>query len=143
MSPPYGIWPNPWDPQMSPHGPLVLYSTQVVPKLEVQALRIANDPDRDGYKTFWEEWIILSHPFMARGEDRRRHLYVWVESSKERDRNQPLEEAVFRDSERKMVRLSDYGVHNPWRRRRHGGYLSCLIIVRYPALNRAELRARR
>lgn len=143
MSPPAGIWPNPWNMQTPPHGPLVLYSTQVVPKLEVQAIRMANDLDRDGYKTLWEEWIILSHPFMDRGEDQRRHLYVWVKSSRERDRNQPFTGGVFRDSTRKKVRLSDYGVHNPWRRRRYGGYQSCLIIVRYPSYTRAELRVRK
>lgn len=142
MSPPFGVYPNPWDPQTPPHGPLVLYSTQVIPKLEVQALRVVPDPGRDGLKTLWEEWIILSHPFMARGEDQRRHLYVWVESSEERDRNAPFEGPVFRNPQRKMVRLSDYGIHRPWGRRRFGGYQSCVIIVRYRRFSRAELRVR-
>lgn len=143
MSPPLGIIPSPWNLEMPPHGPLVLYSTQVVPKLEVQAIRIASDPQRDGYTTLWEEWIILTPPFMAEGEDRRQHLYAWVVASEERDRNEHHVGPVFRNKSRKMVRLSDYGVHNPWRRRRLTGYSGCLVIVRYPHLNRAELRARK
>ena len=143
MPPPWGIIPFPLDPLTPPHGPLVLYNSQVVPKLEVQAMRFAGDPDRDGYTTLWEEWIILTHPFKALGEDRREHRYVWVVSSEERDRNEPYQGPVFRKQHRKMVRLSDYGVHSPWRRRRFTGYDRCLVIVRYPSLTRAEIRARK
>ncbi len=143
MHPPEGIIPYPLDPATAPHGPLMLYTTQVVPKLEVQAMRYASDPERGGYTTLWEEWIFLTAPFIRTGEDRRLHCYAWVVSSEERDRNERYQGPVYRNKYRKMVRLSDYGVHHPQHGRRYAGYDRCLVIIRYPHLSRAEIRARK